>query len=132
MKAEIFEQRHLPRTEGRHDPPGLLADAVGGKRDLAAAQCPAQRRQHRAQRKFRVGAALRPAEMRHHDNHGTPIDQRLDGRRQTFDPGRVGDPAVPDRNVEIGAQQHPFAMDIDVVEDQEIGHRLLRRAIVRR
>ena len=49
-------------------------------------------------------------------------DQLLDGRRQPLDPGRVGDLAVLDRHVEIGAQQHPLAGDVEIVEDSEIRH----------
>ena len=60
--------------------------------------------------------------MRHHDDLGALPDQRLDGRREPLDPGRVGDRAVLDRHVQIGAQQHPFAAHIDVVEGAEFRH----------
>ena len=61
--------------------------------------------------------------MRHHDHRRTLGDQRLDGRREALDAGRVGDDAVLDRDVQIGAQQHPLAAHIDVVEGQKVGHR---------
>ncbi len=126
VEAQIFEERHRSGLEGGDNPPRRFADAVFGERDPTAAERPPQRGDHRAQRQFRVGPALRPAEMRHDDDRGTVAEQRLDGRGQAFDPGRVGDLAVLDRDVEIGAQQHPLAAHIDIVEGQESGHVLLR------
>src|SRR5215471_10525139 len=60
--------------------------------------------------------------MRHHDHLGALADQRLDRRCEPFDTGRVCDHAVLDRHVQIGAQQHPLAMHVDVVEGLETCH----------
>src|SRR5438309_4371378 len=60
--------------------------------------------------------------MRHHDDPGALRDQRLDGRRQALDAGRVGDLAVLDRHVQIGAQQHALIGDIEFVERAEPRH----------
>src|SRR5271170_1847355 len=130
VKAEIFEERHLPWPECGDELLCRLADAIRGEADLAAAERLPQRHDQRAQRQPRVGPALRSAEMRHYDDRRTLAEQRLDRRREAFDAGRVGDPAVLDRDVQIGPQQYAFAAHIDVVEGREFGHGRLRRSVL--
>src|SRR3954471_18697133 len=51
-----------------------------------------------------------------HDRHPRALcQQRLDRRRQPLDAGRVGDLAVLDRDIQVGAHQHAFAGDIEIV-----------------
>ena len=98
----------------------LGADAILGEGDLAAAERRAQRPATTG-RSDSAGSGL-PLGRPKCDITMTaaPLrDQRLDGRRQTLDAGRVADLAVLDRHVEIGAQQHPLAAHVDVVEGQE-------------
>src|SRR3954471_8573968 len=60
--------------------------------------------------------------MRHY-RHPRPLSQqRLDGPRQPLDAGRVGDLAVLDRHVQVGAHQHAFAGDIEIVESAKPRH----------
>src|SRR5271154_5399887 len=75
VKAEIFEERHLPWPECGDDLFCRLADAIRGEAALAAAQRLPQRRDQRAQRQRRVGPALRSAEMRHYDDRCTLAEQ---------------------------------------------------------
>src|SRR6516164_983705 len=70
-----------------------------GKGHLLAAYGLLERADQGPQRKDRVGPALGAAEMRHHDDFGAVRDKCLDGRRETLDPGRIGDRAVLDRDV---------------------------------
>ena len=60
--------------------------------------------------------------MRHDDYFGAFADQRLNGRGEPFDAGCIGYLAVFDRDVQIGAQQHRLAADIDVVEGVKFRH----------
>jgi len=52
--------------------------------------------------------------VRHQDHARTPFDQVLDGRDRLSDPGIVDDPAALERDVEIDANQHALAGDVDV------------------
>src|SRR4051812_32003386 len=88
----------------------------------APARRPRKRLDEGAQRLRRV-RPLRPAEMRHHNGLAAPFDNRVDCRREPFDAGRVGHPAVPDRDVEIGAHKDALAGDIKVIEGAEARHR---------
>ncbi len=47
-----------------------------------------------------------------------------DGGDQALDTGGIGDLAVLDRHIEIGAQQHALAGEVEVVEGLEVGHGL--------
>jgi hypothetical protein len=46
----------------------------------------------------------------------------FDGRHQAVDTGRIGDPAVPHGDVEIGAQQHAPSRHIQVIKGLEACH----------
>src|SRR5437879_2360617 len=60
--------------------------------------------------------------MRHDDYFGAFADQRLNGRGEPFDASCIGYLAIFDRDVQIGAQQHRLAADIDVVEGVKFRH----------
>ena len=62
---------------------------------------------------LRIGPALGPAEMRDDDDAGAALGQVLQARHQPLQPRRVGDLAVLDRHVEIGAHQHALALDVE-------------------
>ena len=51
-----------------------------------------------------------------------PIEERLDGRRESLNSGRIGDSAVLHRHVQIGTQQHSLAAYVDVVHSSKFGH----------
>ncbi len=122
VEAEVFEKGDLPRPKRGDHSFGLVANAIRGKGYLPAGDRLLQRRDQGPQRKGWVRPALGAAEMRHDDNFGAFVDQRLYGRREPLDSGRVGHDTVLDRDVQIGAQQHPFAAHIDVVEGIEARH----------
>jgi len=60
--------------------------------------------------------------MRHDHHLGAPIDQRRDCRREPLDTRGIGHRAIPYRHVQVGAQQHPFAAHIHVIERWKIRH----------
>jgi hypothetical protein len=121
VEAQIFEERDLAGFEGGDNALRLGADAVRRKSHRSAADRAAQRLDDCAQRLRRI-RPLRPPEMRHDDNLGAFRDQRLDGRRQALDTRRIGDLAVLDRDVQIGADQHALPPDIEIVERAEPRH----------
>ena len=61
-----------------------------------------------------VDLAVGTAEMGDHDHARTALDQVLDGRERLADPGIVDDTAVLDRDVEVDADQHALARDVEV------------------
>ena len=64
-------------------------------------------------------AALGPAEMREQDDLAALVGDLADGRHDALDARGVGHAAVFHRHVEIDAQQHALALDVDVVEGAE-------------
>ena len=76
----------------------------------------AERRGHRGERHLRHALALGPVEMAADDDLGALAGELADGGRQAFDARQVGDLAVADRHVEVGAQQDALAGDVQVVE----------------
>src|SRR5215469_17687173 len=61
--------------------------------------------------------------MRHHDDPGAARNQCLDCRREALDASGVGDLAVLDRHVEVGAQQYALTPDIEIVDRMKPRHR---------
>src|SRR5690606_25936857 len=60
-----------------------------------------------------------PAEMGKQDGLAVLLDDFADGGHQPLDAGGVGDPAVRDRHVEVGAQQHALIAEIEFIEGLE-------------
>ena len=79
----------------------------------------------RPQRLLRI-AALRPPEMREQDHLAALVGDLGDGRAVPLDSGRVGDLAVLHRDVEIDAQQHALAANVDVIKRVKRCHDLYR------
>ncbi len=125
VETKIFEERDLPRSERGDNAFCFLADAVGGEGHVTTTDRALERRYHQAQGEGGIGFAPRTAEMRHHDHLRALLDQRFDRRRESFDAGGVGDDAILDRDVQIGAQQHALAADIDVIEGSKFRHGLV-------
>ena len=71
---------------------------------------------HRAERQRRVGLSLGPAEVRSGDHRGATIEQQLDGGQRRPDPRVVGDPAVLQRDVEVGSHEDAPAGHVQVVD----------------
>src|SRR5256714_6857318 len=61
-----------------------------------------------------VDLAVGAAEMGDQDHAGTALEQVLDGRERLADAGVVDDAAILDRDVEVDADQHALARDVEV------------------
>ena len=70
---------------------------------------------YRPQRRLRIGP-LGTAEMRKQNDFAAFAGELGNGRRDLFDPRRVGYLAVVHRYVEVDAQQDAFALHVGVVE----------------
>ncbi len=75
LEAEVLQQRDLPVRESAHHRCADVADHVGGERHRRAEQL-AQPVGDRPQRQLRPHLALRPAEVRAHDDPRAPGGQR--------------------------------------------------------
>jgi len=113
VEAEVLEQDQLAGTE--------LADRVvhaGTERVAGHA--------HRASQQLRqpirdglepegiVDLALGTAEVAGQNHAGTALQQIADGGQAGANARVVGDPAVIQRDVQVGAQEDPLAGDVDV------------------
>jgi hypothetical protein len=121
MKTGVFQHQNLAGLEAGNRLLGNRADAVVGEENIAP-QHIAQRRRDRAQRHGLDAFALRPVEMADHDHLRALAGQFGNGGGKALDAGEVGDAAVPDRHIQVGAQQYALAGDGGVVEGFEIGH----------
>ncbi len=65
--------------------------------------------------------ALGAVEMGEQDGQATLVGDFLDGVGDPLDPGGIGHHAVSDRHVEIDAQQHALAGQIEIIEGLEGG-----------
>jgi hypothetical protein len=81
-----------------------------------------QRRKHMAQRLFLDALTLGPSVMGEQHHLAALAGDLLDRGQDALDAGRVGDAARLHRHIEIDAQKHAFAFDVDVVECAEGCH----------
>ena len=65
-------------------------------------------------------APLGPAEMREQDHLAALAGNLGDGRRDALQPRGVADAAAVHGHVEVDAQQHAFALYVDVIEGTEL------------
>ena len=81
-----------------------------------------QRFRHRPQTLLQI-APFGTAEMREKDHLPALVGDLVDRRQDALDAGRIGDPAVLHRNVEIDANEDALSLDVGLVERAESGHR---------
>ncbi len=117
MEAGIFQAQdiailHCRNGLGRH-----VADAFPGKRHRLLDHL-RQRGRDRLERIFGV-TPLGATEMREQDDLAALAGNFRDGRGDALEPRGVADLAVLHGNVEVDAQQHAFALYVDVIEGAE-------------
>ncbi len=115
VKAQVLEQQHLARSERPALRERSLADAVLGEenvqvQDLAEVLGDGTKRQRRN------AFSLRTAEMRSDDRMTAVGDHPLDRRQCFVDPRGVGDLAVANRDVQVGADEDTLAGERDFFE----------------
>ncbi len=72
------------------------------------------------ERKLGIDLALGAAEMGQQDHLAIVAHDLADGGDQALDAGGIGDFAIGDRHVQIGAQQHALAGEIEFIEGLEM------------
>ena len=126
LEAHVLQQGHAAVDQLVDGRGGTVADGVGGDGDAGAEQL-AESLGDRTERVSRVGRALGPAEVGGHDHPGTGVGEPGDRGHRGPDPPVVGDPGAVQRDVEVGADQHPPArhpLGEQVVERLHRGRRL--------
>ncbi|GGN46262.1 hypothetical protein GCM10011349_13240 [Novosphingobium indicum] len=122
MEAGIFEQDDIAIFQLRYGGLRHIADAIITECH-GAADGSGERGGNGLQRQLRHGSAPGAAEMGQYDDACTPFGKLPDCGHLPVDPGRVGDPAVVDRYIQIGAHKYTLALHIKVVESGVlIGH----------
>ena len=109
--ADVLEQGDLALTQGGDGLGGGRANDVGGQRDLHAGQL-GEARGDGGQREGGIDLTLGAAEVGHDDDLGTGVGEGLEGRQRRADTAVVGDDAVLERNVEVGADEDALAAQV--------------------
>ena len=119
MEAGIFQTKNVAVLHRGDRGLGFGADAILGEGDGTLDDA-----RHfggdRPQRILRV-RSLGAAQMREQDHLAALVGQLEDGRRDFLDAGRVRDPAVLHRDVQVDAEQDAFAFDVGVIETAKGG-----------
>ena len=111
IETDVLEQGDLALTQGGDGLGGRRAHDVGGQRDLHAGQL-GEARGDGGQRESGIDLTLGAAEVGHDDNLGTGVGEGLEGRQRRADTAVVGDDAVLERNVEVGADEDALAAQV--------------------
>ena len=112
MKAHVLQEQDMAGLQTGGGRACRLTDAIHCKLHLAP-QLLRKRGRHRPQRKRGVDT-LWASEVGHHDDHGAPLGEMLQGWDRRLDARVVGDGAVGERHVQVLAHENPFAGDVDV------------------
>jgi hypothetical protein len=102
VEAEVLQQHHLGRRLVLHHLPHAVAHAVVGEQDLVRlAQQLGEHPRRRLERQLRVHA-LRPTQVRGHDELAAHLQHAPERRQRLADPRVVGDVALlVERDVEV-------------------------------
>ena len=114
VEADVFQQQHLAVLQRGRLGLRVGTDDVGRQRDVLAQQL-GQALGDGRKRIFRVEFALRAAHVRAEDHPRVVRQQVLDRRQRADNAVVVGDTAVLHRDVEVAADEHSFARDVDVL-----------------
>ncbi|CAM5661276.1 hypothetical protein SGRIM119S_07122 [Streptomyces griseorubiginosus] len=109
VEAQVLDHGDLAGLEAVHGivrggADGVLGEGHGGAQEFAEPLGGGK------QREGRVRRALGAAEVRGHDHLGARVHEGLDGGQDGTDAAVVGDEAVGERHVEVGADEDPLAV----------------------
>lgn len=110
VEAEVLDDGDLAGLQTVHRVVGGGADGVLGERDRLAEEL-GEALGGRQQRERRVRCSLGAAQVGGDDHLGASVGQGLDGGQDGADAAVVGDLAVGERHVEVGADEDPLALD---------------------
>ncbi len=117
VEAGVFQAQDVAILHRADRLGGGFADAIVGESHRLLDHL-RERFRHRLQRVLGI-ASLGPAEMREQDDLAALAGDFGDGRRDALQPRGVGDAAIFHGHVEVDAQQHAFALYVDVIEGAE-------------
>src|ERR1700730_6594843 len=120
MEADVFEQQDAAVGEGFALPLGIGADAIGRERDGPLQKFFEFLRGGR-QGILWLRATLRPAKVRGEDETSSLVNGETQRRKGFADARVVGDETVLDRDVEVDADEHALAVELEIV-DGEFAH----------
>ncbi len=110
VEPQVLDDDDSAVLEGLHGVLRRLADRVACERDRGTEQL-GQALGHRLQAVLRVGRAVRPPEVRAHDDAGARIDECVEGRQRGADTAIVRDDPVPQGDVEITTDDDALALE---------------------
>ena len=111
IEPDVFEQGDLTITQSGDRLGSGGANDVGGQRDLHAGKL-SEALGDGGQREGGVDLALGAAEVGHDNDLGTSVGEGLEGRQGRADTAIIGDDAVLERNVEVGADEDALAAQV--------------------
>jgi hypothetical protein len=115
VEAHILEHHDIAVPHGRDSRLDRRADAVIQMTNRALQQLTQALGQRPGPVRL-VDLAVRTAQVRHQDDPGVPLDQVRDGRKRRADPRVIDDPARLHRRVEVDANEHAFAGNVDIMD----------------
>ncbi len=129
VEAQVLEQRDLPVAQIGHHLARAVADRLVGQGHVHVEQ-PGQVGRHRLERVLGSGLALGPAQVRRDHQARAALEAVADGRQRRAHARVVAHLATPalalvERDVEVHAQEHPLALDGQVLDVADGGR--LRR-----
>ena len=119
--AKVLQHGHLARLQRIDAAPRLVANAILDEMHLRAAHQLGDLGRDRRKRGLWAPLALGTAEMGEHDHLGAAVHELLDGRQHARDARRVGHFAVLHRHVEIDADEHALAPDVEPIDGADTG-----------
>ncbi len=125
VKPGVFEEQDVAVVERGHGFRRDVADAIFGERH-AFSELLSKRFRHRPQTLLQI-APFGTAEMRQKDHLPALVGNLVERRQDALDAGRIGDPAVFHRNVEIDANEDALSLDVGLVQRAESFHLRLRQ-----
>ena len=111
IETDVLEQRDLAITQSGDGLSSGGADDVGSQRDLHAGEF-SKALGDGGKREGGIDLALGAAEVSHDDDLGTGVGEGLEGRQSRTNTAIIGDDAVLERNVEVGADEDALAAQV--------------------
>jgi hypothetical protein len=127
VEPRILQAEHVARPHGIHCGARFLADAILGEGNRTAKHI-GNSWNERLERMLAV-RPFRTSEMRQQDHLAASCDDVQDGGSRARDAGYIHHLAVLDRHIEIGAQEHPLALDVDPIKRAQRRHRAWIRSV---
>ncbi len=109
VEAQVLDDRDLAGLEAVDRVVGGGADGVLGERDRGAEEF-GEPLGGRQQREGQVRSTLGAAQVRGDDHLGARVGEGLDGGQNGADAAVVGDQAVGQRDVQVGADEDPLVV----------------------